>query len=284
MKKLTGLALGLLLASMLASCGMPTPALSTSATKAPRPALEDSAASPGPSGMPQTEWHLVVIGDSSLGKLGRAFASQIQKDVGVQVVLYSNVVPELSAGRILGALEMDDPPLQSWEEELAEALRQAEVVVIFLNPLESIDPDHPLDHAGCFEYRAPESCSPESYEAYTAHMKAIWARILELRAGQPTILRALDTFVPLVAPWKESGVFEACTACFENESEAARQAAEAYGIPFLSRYDAFNGADHSEDPREKGYIVSDGVHPSDLAAQYTAQLLSEMGYEPVSPP
>jgi len=67
-------------------------------------------------------------------------------------------------------------------------------------------------------------------------------------------------------------------------SDAARLAAEPYGIPFLSRLDAFNGPDHDEDPREKGYIVSDGEHPSDLAAQYTAELLSQMGYEPVPPP
>jgi len=52
----------------------------------------------------------------------------------------------------------------------------------------------------------------------------------------------------------------------------------------LRRLDAFNGPGHEEDPREKGYIVSDGEHPSDLAAQYTAELLSQMGYEPVPQP
>jgi hypothetical protein len=65
---------------------------------------------------------------------------------------------------------------------------------------------------------------------------------------------------------------------------AVRMAAEAQNIPFLSRYDDFNGADHGEDPREKGYIRSDGEHPSALASRYTAELLSEMGYEPVTLP
>jgi len=115
-------------------------------------------------------------------------------------------------------------------------------------------------------------------------MKAIWAKILELRAGQPTILRATDIYNPLVSPWNEHDVFEACTVCWGNMSNAARLAAEAYDIPFLSRYDAFNGVNHNEDPREKGYIRSDGEHPSTLAGQYTADLLSQMGYEPVSPP
>ena len=67
-------------------------------------------------------------------------------------------------------------------------------------------------------------------------------------------------------------------------SNASRLAAEAHGIPFLSRLDAFNGPNHDEDPRKKGYIVSDGEHPSDLAGQFTAELLSTMGYEPVLEP
>ena len=230
------------------------------------------------------EWTLIVIGDSSLGGLGKALASQIENDVGVRVVRYDSVVPELSAGHVLEALEMENPPSQSWEEELAEAMRQAKVlvVVMFVNPVDSVDPEKPLDLDGCFASRAPASCPPESFQQWASDLKAIWARILELRAGQPAILRATDLYNPLVAPWKEHGVLEACTVCWENMSQAARLAAEAYGISFLSRYDAFNGADHGEDPREKGFIVGDGEHPSDLAAQYTAELLSQMGYEPLS--
>ena len=67
-------------------------------------------------------------------------------------------------------------------------------------------------------------------------------------------------------------------------SYAARLAAEAYDIPFLSGLDAFNGQDHKEDPRKKGFIMGDGEHPTLVAGQYTAELLSKMGYEPVPPP
>jgi hypothetical protein len=232
---------------------------------------------------PEAEWNLVVIGDSSLWRFGQAFASQIEKDVGVKVVLEDVLGGGRSAGSVLRALqtgETSSPKLQ----RLPDTLRDAEVVVMFVNPMDSVDPKKPLDFGGCFDYKAPESCGPESFEKYTADMKAIWAEILELRAGQPTILRATDIYNPLVDPWNEHGVFEACTVCWENMSNAARLAAEAYDIPFLSRYDAFNGEDHNEDPREKGYIESDGEHPSELAGQYTAELLSQMGYEPVSSP
>jgi hypothetical protein len=48
--------------------------------------------------------------------------------------------------------------------------------------------------------------------------------------------------------------------------------------------EAFNGTDFTENPREKGYIAKDGEHPTELMGQYTAELLSKLGYEPVIPP
>ena len=241
-------------------------------------------ASSRPPQMPQTEWHLVVIGDSSLWGLGEAFASQIESDLGVQVVLADFALPSLSAGTVLEALHSEGSPSTRLAKELADDLRQAEVVVMFVNPVDSVDPERPLNLDGCFVNRAPASCSPETFEQYTADMKAIWAEILALRAGQPTILRATDIYNPLVSPWNEAGVFKACTECWENMSHAARLAAEAYNIPFLSRYDAFNRTNHTEDPREKGYIRSDGEHPTELASQFTAELLSQMGFDPASSP
>jgi hypothetical protein len=161
---------------------------------------------------------------------------------------------------------------------------EAEVVVMFVNPINSISQENPTSLDACFLSQAPQACEAPTFDKWTVDLKAIWAEILVLRDGQPTILRATDLYNPLVEPWTEQGVFEACTRCWENMSTAARLAAEAYGIPFLSRLDAFNGLDHAEDPREKGFIVSDGEHPSELAAQFTAQLLSQMGYEPVAQP
>jgi predicted dienelactone hydrolase len=286
----------LCLALLLAACGQqevvpepgntPSPPAAGFTTTSVPPASTPGSppASSRPPQMPETEWHLVVIGDSSLGGLGKAYASQMENDLGVQVVLRDHVVPNLSAGRVLRALQAEAPPAKSWDEELANDLRQAEVVVMFANPIDSVDPENPLDLDGCFANPAPASCGPETFAQYTTDMKAIWAKILELRAGQPTILRATDIYNPLVSPWREAGVFDACTECWENMSRAARLAAEAYNIPFLSRYDAFDGPNHDDDPRVKGYIHADGEHPTELASQFTAKLLSEMGYEPVSPP
>jgi hypothetical protein len=233
---------------------------------------------------PDAVWDLVIIGDSSLWELGAAYASQIEQDVGVGVVLHDFTRGGLSAGEVLSTLRDGEEARRGRVADLAAALEDAEVVVMFVNPVDSIDPQNPNDLEQCFLARAPQSCGPDTFEKWTADLQAIWLEIFRLRDGQPVILRATDIYNPLVIPWSRRGVLQVCTECWENMSDAARLAAEAYGIPFLSRLDAFNGPNHDEDPRQKGYIVSDGAHPSELAAQFTAALLSEMGYGPVPEP
>ena len=67
MKQATCLTCALLSASMLASCETPAWGPSTSAATPLPPTSEYTAAPSAPSEMPQTEWTLVVIGDSTLG-------------------------------------------------------------------------------------------------------------------------------------------------------------------------------------------------------------------------
>jgi len=232
---------------------------------------------------PDAEWDLVVIGDSSLWGLARAFSAQIEADTGVKVITHDSTVGGLSAGMVLEALETGEsanPKLAA----LPDLLKDAEVVVMFVNPVDSVDPEKPLDVEGCFHFKSPGPCGPEAWERYTSDVRTIWAKILELRAGEPTVLRATDIYNPVVSPWKKFGDFDGCTECWENQSNAARLAAEAYSIPFLSRYDAFNGADHEQDPRESGYIAPDGEHPSAKMSRETAALLSQMGYDPIPLP
>jgi hypothetical protein len=242
--------------------------------------------SPTPLAMPiapGAEWQLVVIGDSSLWGLGEAYASQIEKDLGVKVTLEDFALPSLSAGAVLGALQTGKSPNMRLEK-LPEAVKNAEVVVMFVNPLDSIDPARPLNFDGCFGCSAPQACESAAWDKYTADMAAIWEKIIALRAGQPTILRATDIYNPSLAQWYDCEIFEPCDVCWGNMSTAVRQAAQKYNIPFLSRYDAFDGQDHKEDPGEKGYIRDDGEHPTDLASQVTAELLSKMGYDPLLVP
>ena len=218
-------------------------------------------------------------------RLGDALASQIEEDVGVTVTLHDYANVGGSAGDILRALSAEgSPSLQL--RTLPDVLREAEVVVMFVNPLDSIDPAAPHDLEACFLSKVPATCPPEAFRQYSEDLSKIWDGIAELRAGRPIILRAVDIYMPLVQLWTQKGVMAECTACWEAMNDAARLGAEASGVPFLSRYDLFNGPNHDQDPREAGYILPlpDGEHPTGLGGEVTAQALAEMGYAPTIRP
>lgn len=51
----------------------------------------------------------------------------------------------------------------------------------------------------------------------------------------------------------------------------------------LITYDEFNGPDHDEDPREKGYISIDGFHASTEGVYFQAEILHALGYDAIVP-
>ena len=236
---------------------------------------------PMPAGKGVT-WHLVVIGDSSLWGLGKAMAKQIEADQGVKVEVYDAANGGLSAGSVRYALETGNSESYSLKG-LMDALRDAEYVIMFVNPLDSMLPDKPLDLENCFSTNKATACGLDRFANYVNDLEFIWKKTIELRVGQPTILRATDIYNPILVYWQKYGTTKECTTCWENMSAAARQAAANLGIPFLSRYDDFNGSLHRDNPRQKGFIRDDGEHPTDLANEHTAQLLAAMGYNATIP-
>lgn len=228
------------------------------------------------------EWTVVVIGDSSLWEHGAAIASQIEKDLGVKVVLEDFALPALQASTVREVFETGKSPNMRLEA-LPDAVRAAEVVVMFTNPFGSVNQAAPLDMEGCFGGVAPGDCSMETMDVYVSDLQTIWEEIVQLRKGKATLLLATDIYNPILTSWDRAGIYDACNVCWSNMSAANRQAAEAYNIPFISRYNAFNGPDHREDPRVKGFVRDDGEHPTPLMGEAFAKLLAERGYAPYQP-
>src|SRR4030042_1783699 len=54
-------------------------------------------------------WHLLMLGDSTLWKLGKAYAQLIEKDVRVKVVIEDYVVGGLTIGEVLNVLKNEEP-------------------------------------------------------------------------------------------------------------------------------------------------------------------------------
>jgi len=285
-KSLVPLFAVVLIACMIAGCTPATavPPTAVPPTEAPPPT--PTPAPPTPTPVPfeaLTEWDLVVLGDSSVSGLGEAYAKLIEEDLGVKVTLHDYPMA-MSMGVILRALRGDSGgsfQRQKWPQLVGQ---DAEVVVLWGNPWDSVGEEAGAAVGTCVmallqtASAPPVGCTAEAFAPYKADIGAIYDEIAKLRQGRPIIILGTDIYNPLVSTWREQGIDEACNACWEAMSTAARQAAEEHGVPFVSRYDALNGPNHDEDPRAKGFIDEDGEHPSEAGSQFTAELLLAAGF------
>jgi len=270
-----------------------TPAIPPATVK--RPASQATPAPPTPTPHPfaeLTEWDVVMLGDSSLWDVGEPYSKLVEQDRGVKVILHEEWQGGLGAGAILKALRGDFEH-SAKRERWPQLIQDAEVLVLFGNPLFSdLEPALLTSLHNCIMSLspAPEAsgqpsgldagvCSAVGYEPYSRDVDAIFGEIARLRAGRPLILRAVDIYNPVISTWREKPLEAVCVACWDGMRAAIREAAEARGVPFVGVYDAFNGPNHSEDPRAKGYMKPDGEHPSEAGAQFYAELLRRSGYD-----
>lgn len=238
------------------------------------------------SSIEETTWDLLWVSDSSGWGVAEIYGQYIAEDNNVEVRVEDSWIGGLSAGQILQGLKEQNT--KNFDlDKLWDRIAESEVIVIYGNPEDSVDPSNPWDwNCGqndlthCFVVE----CSLDSFSQYIADLKEIYSIIFEIRQGKPTIIRAIDAYNPrLVSKCEPDGVFGACVACWETYNEAIHQAAAEMGVPVAGVFDAWNGTDHTEDPVAKGYTQSDNVHPNELGATATAQLLRELGYDPIVP-
>lgn len=236
------------------------------------------------------EWDLVYISDSTGWGVAEILAQNIERDTGKTVRIHNYAVGGLPAVRVLKALQSDpespsNAEIKTYLKTFQSAIAEAEMIVFFANPRG--DPSEGGVQGGmenCIEgSRAPDDCTPELYKPYTENLISIYEEIFALRNGRPTIIRAYGLYNPLISKHRENKIESECTQCFETFNRAVQLAAEEFNIPFVCIYDVFNGINHDEDPREKGFIGSDGIHASKEGRQVIADLISAVGYEPVEP-
>jgi hypothetical protein len=248
------------------------------------------------------EWDLLILSDSMNWGVGQYYAKLIESDMNVKVNLHDCWVGGLSIGRTLNTLQSGGsltPSMgdQSCLRPLLDLINEAEVMVLAGNPLDSYPPDGswniPENFNSCvmggYEgwYLYPEfetykanmlkSCAAETWATYKTHLGAVLDEIDKIRGGRPLILRMTDFYIPVHSTWLKNGVDEVCTTCFGYQSEAIHQVAKEHGVPVASTLAALNGKDYRSEISAE-YLM-DGIHPSDVGAQFIATLLQQTGYE-----
>lgn len=230
------------------------------------------------------EWDLVWITDSSGWGVAQAYADLVAEDTGKTVNVRDLWIGSLPAGQVLDSLMGTYQGPSFKIEKLPEYIAEAELIVFYGNPMESINENNPGD----WECVPPgpwyvHDCDPENFSVWIEHTKQVFQMILELREGLPTIIRTYDAYNPLINQFRETGVYEECKQCWAYYNDAFRQASAEMNIPLAPVAELWNGPDWTIDPDDDLGYTHDGIHPNELGAQVIAQALRELGYDPVEP-
>jgi lysophospholipase L1-like esterase len=141
-----------------------------------------------------------------------------------------------------------------------------------------------------------QDCLRSTVVVFKENWDQIVSKLLELRRESPgdirrTLIRTMDIYNPFVAvdsaadswPNDAGNDFQVLKPYLDEVNSHIAQSSVANAIPFAPVYLAFNGTDGTEDPRQKGYISIDGLHPNDFGHKVMADLLRSLGYAPLYP-
>jgi hypothetical protein len=237
-------------------------------------------------------WDLVYISDSSGWGVADEYAARIEQDLGVQVEVHDLWTGYLEARAIHNALRGGAGWTSAAKFIVVDPvpyIEEAEVIVVYGNLLCSVSAEHPLKRSCVNELETDPDCQEiaycgeETFAEFEADLAGIFEEIFAIRGGKPVILRTVDWYIPWgpLETWRACGQEQICMPCYLNWSDAIHRVADEYGVPVAGLMRAFSGPDLSLDmPRE---FIRDDVHPSDEGAAAIADVLAELGYEPVMP-
>lgn len=176
------------------------------------------------------------------------------------------------------------------ETKRREALANADIIVVgigFNDHAYSDNLDDPCDGpTGAIPdwtmFNA--TCAAAAAEMLRPKLESVFAQIVALRAGKPTIFLTTNTCNDWIG--LPGGVFsaediEATREVLDAWNAMICKAAQANGFTCGDIYHAFNGPDGLTPAPD--FIADDTVHPSDKGNEAIAGVLTDLGYAPLMP-
>lgn len=227
------------------------------------------------------EWDMIYFSNSNGWGVADQLAGMINDEMGIKVNVSDFAIGSINAKKVLAGFE--GTSMNADLDKLSELMSEAEYVVVNVSPSASGFESKAIDT--CFARCGsdlPAGC-PIDEGTYRDDLRAIYDQIFLLKNGQPVIVRAIGLYNPLIADWQECGIAEQCNECWVKLNQIFIDVAAEYNVPFADVLRAYNGESLMEDPREKGYIREDGEHPTELGSKAEAEVLFDLGFEPVVP-
>jgi lysophospholipase L1-like esterase len=240
-----------------------------------------------------TSWDYVALGDSLATGYGAfkgyvpRYEAHIETDTGVAVTRTNLGQNGWTSSQLLSALR-NDPTFR-------RATREAEIVTwnIGGNDLRAARKSYKNGTCG-----GPDNqdCLQAAVAKLETNWDAITAEVLELRSTRPTIVRTMDIYNPYVRTdivsntWPYDGRmgdmndFEVFKIYFGQVNSHIATTSNTKGVPYAQVYLAFNGTNGDEDPKSKGNLSFDGIHPNNTGHRIIADELRKLGYVPSTIP
>jgi lysophospholipase L1-like esterase len=240
-----------------------------------------------------TSWDYVALGDSLATGYGAfkgyvpRYEAHIETDTGVAVTRTNLGQNGWTSSQLLSALR-NDPTFR-------RATREAEIVTwnIGGNDLRAARKSYKNGTCG-----GPDNqdCLQAAVAKLETNWDAITAEVLELRSTRPTIVRTMDIYNPYVRTdivsntWPYDGRmsdmndFEVFKIYFGQVNSHIATTSNTKGVSYAQVYLAFNGTNGDEDPKSKGYLSFDGIHPNNTGHRIIADELRKLGYVPSTIP
>jgi lysophospholipase L1-like esterase len=231
-------------------------------------------------------WDYVALGDSLATGFGAftgyvpRYETHIETETGVTVTRTNLGRNGWTSSQLLSALR-SDPTFR-------RAIREAEIVTwnIGGNDLRAARKSYKQGTCGGDDN---QDCLRASVAKLETNWDAITAEVLELRSTSNTIVRTMDIYNPYVRTdivsdtWqKDRGMndFQVFNHYVYEANLHIATTSYAAGLPYAGVYLAFNGTNGDEDPRSKGYLSFDGLHPNNTGHRVIAGELQKLGYAP----
>jgi lysophospholipase L1-like esterase len=166
-----------------------------------------------------------------------------------------------------------------------DALANADIIIVSIGHNDTAwnRDDDPCDGPNNEDWsKYNEACAAAAAEIFRPKMESLYAQIVALRAGKPTIFRAVNVYNDWIGvSGTPPEATEATRLILDAWSAMACKAAKVSGFTCADIYHAFNGSDGLTPAVD--LLAQDTVHPSDKGNEVIARTLAELGLAPLAP-
>jgi lysophospholipase L1-like esterase len=166
-----------------------------------------------------------------------------------------------------------------------KALANADIIIVSIGHNDTAwgRDDDPCDGPSNEDWsKYNETCATAAAEVFRPKWESLYSQIVALRAGKPTIFRAVNVYNDWIGVSGTSPeATDASRIFLDAWSAMICQAATSDGFTCADIYHAFNGSDGRTPAVD--LLAKDTVHPSDKGNEVIARVLTDLGYSPLVP-